>query len=458
MILLISSGMELKINNYMKFRQIAFSLAAMTTIYNVGYAQQTGNDALPAKASLQQLIDYALSNKISLMQAAIDEEIGEKDIDIALSGWLPQVNASGSYNYNVKVPTSFIGGQNIALGQKNASALVLQADQQILNPALMQASKAATLIRQSNKQNTESQKINTVVEVSKAYYDILTSEEQIKIVRENIARLQKQYNDAKVRYEVGLVDKTDFKRAQIALSNANADEKRTVELRRYKYEYLKNVLSVDKTADITLSFENTSMENEILLDTTSSAVVTNRIEFQQLQTSKKMQELETQYYKWTYLPNVSAFYNYSFNYRNDKFNDLYSNNFPSSVAGLSVSIPIFQGFKRKHQINQSKLRESRIDLSMEDLKNQVNTEYALATASYNANLIDWKTSKDNVDLSKEVYDTIKLQYDEGIKTYLDLMTAETDLKTSQLNYLNALYALLSTKLDVQKALGTVEIK
>lgn len=95
---------------------------------------------------------------------------------------------------------------------------------------------------------------------------------------------------------------------------------------------------------------------------------------------------------------------------------------------------------------------------MEDLKNQINTEYALATASYNANLIDWKTSKDNVDLSKEVYDTIKLQYDEGIKTYLDLMTAETDLKTSQLNYLNALYALLSSKLDVQKALGTVDTK
>lgn len=79
----------------------------------------------------------------------------------------------------------------------------------------MQASKAATLIRQSNKQNTENQKITTVVEVSKAYYDILTSEEQIKIVRENITRLQKQYNDAKVRYEVGMVDKTDFKERKL---------------------------------------------------------------------------------------------------------------------------------------------------------------------------------------------------------------------------------------------------
>lgn len=116
-------------------------------------------------------------------------------------------------------------------------------------------------------------------------------------------------------------------------------------MRRYKYDYLKNLLAVDHQADVTLSFENANMENQILIDTTSSASVTNRIEFQQLQTSKKMQELETQYYKWTYLPNVSAFYNYAFNYRDNKFKDLYKDNFPSSVAGLSVSIPIFQGFK-----------------------------------------------------------------------------------------------------------------
>jgi len=49
-----------------------------------------------------------------------------------------------------------------------------------------------------------------------------------------------------------------------------------------------------------------------------------------------------------------------------------------------------------------------------------------------------------------------LQYDAGVKTYLELMTAETDLKTSQLNYLNALYAVLVSKLDIQKALGTVD--
>ena len=79
----------------------------------------------------------------------------------------------------------------------------------------------------------------------------------------------------------------------------------------------------------------------------------------------------------------------------------------------------------------------------------------MAMATYNANLNDWTTAQNNMVLAEEVYNTIKLQYDEGIKTYLDLMTAETDLRTSQINYLNALFAVLSGKLEVQRALGTV---
>ncbi|ULT29103.1 TolC family protein [Sphingobacterium sp. E70] len=91
------------------------------------------------------------------------------------------------------------------------------------------------------------------------------------------------------------------------------------------------------------------MESEILLDTTAAVSVSNRIEFQQLETSKKIQQLNTQYFKWTYLPSVSAFYNYAFNYRNDKFSKLYNDNFPGSVAGLNLSFSIFDGFKRKNK-------------------------------------------------------------------------------------------------------------
>ena len=439
----------------MKIRHILANLLLLSLLLGKANAQESGRPKLPEKATLQQLIDYALENKISVKQAEIDEEIGKKDIASALSGWFPQISANGSYIHNFKIPTTFFNGQNLQMGQENTSALVLQADQQLLNPSLIQASKASRYIRQQNEQNTENVKINAVVDVSKAYYDILTSEEQVKIVQENIARLQKQYNDARVRYEAGLVDKTDFKRAQIGLSNAKADEKRTIELRKYKYEYLKQLLGLGATDNLSLSFADKNMENEILLDTTTNLSYENRIEYQQLLTAKRLQNINTQYQKSTFLPSLSAYYNYAWDYRNQSLSSLYNQSFPRSAAGLTLSLPIFQGTRRFQQIQKSKLQEERLDWDIINLENQINSQYSLSMATYSANLNDWKVSKENVELSKEVYNTIKLQYDEGIKTYLDLMTAETDLRTSQLNYLNNLYAVLSSKLDVQKSLGTI---
>jgi outer membrane protein TolC len=63
--------------------------------------------------------------------------------------------------------------------------------------------------------------------------------------------------------------------------------------------------------------------------------------------------------------------------------------------------------------------------------------------------------KENLTLAKDVYNTIELQYKAGVKTYLDLITAETDLRTTEVNYLNSLYLVLSSKIDVEKALGII---
>ncbi|TDQ10307.1 outer membrane protein TolC [Pedobacter metabolipauper] len=423
--------------------------------------QTVSNDKTLNNATLQEVIDYALNNRPGVKQSLIDEEIGERDIKSALSGWFPQVNGNAAYNHNLKQQVNALttNGETsfITFGTKHTSAVTLQADQQFLNAGLIQASKAAKFYRQQYKQSTENTKITTVVDVSKAYYDILTSREQLNIISENIARLEKQLKDASAQYEAGLVDKTDFQRAQISLSNARADKKRTDELLKYKYAYIKELIGYGVERDFSLNLSSSNMEQGIVLDTTQQQVYQNRIEYRLLETQRKLQHLNTSFNKWSYLPSVSGFANYGWNYQNNDFGNLYNQSFPSSVIGLKLSIPIFQGTKRTQEIRKSELQERRIDLDIVNARNQINTQYEQSMATYKANLNDWKTARSNVEISRQVYNTIKLQYDEGIKTYLDLMTSETDLRTAQLNYLNSLYSLLSSKLDVQQALGTITV-
>jgi outer membrane protein len=58
-------------------------------------------------------------------------------------------------------------------------------------------------------------------------------------------------------------------------------------------------------------------------------------------------------------------------------------------------------------------------------------------------------------LAKEVYEILRLQYRSGIKAYLEVITAETDLRTAEINYYTSVYQLLASKIDVQKALGQI---
>jgi len=97
-------------------------------------------------------------------------------------------------------------------------------------------------------------------------------------------------------------------------------------------------------------------------------------------------------------------------------------------------------------------------LDIENFTNQVNSEYQSALAQYKASMANYLALKENMELAAEVHRIIELQYREGIKTYLELITAQTDLRAAQINYYNAVYSLLSSKIDVLKAQGAINVK
>ena len=72
--------------------------------------------------------------------------------------------------------------------------------------------------------------------------------------------------------------------------------------------------------------------------------------------------------------------------------------------------------------------------------------------------INWKLMKENVTRAKNVYRIVSLQYKEGIVAYLNMIVAESNLIASEIGYTNALFQLLSSKIDVEKAMGVIPIK
>jgi len=416
---------------------------------------QSVSDSLLHGTTLQNCVRYALAHQPLVRESLMDEEIAERTIQGKLADWFPQLNLNFNVQHNPQLPVAIVGGVPINQGLANSSNIQFTASQTLFNRDVLLASTSAGDVRTFSSQRTSSAKIDVVVNVSKAYYATLVTKQQIVLLDEAVLRLEQSYKDAYTKYQGGIVDKTDYMRALIALNNVKAERKQAEESLKARLAALKEQMGYPADVNLELDYDSSQTALEAMVDTNQSVDYNKRIEFQLLQTQKRLQEDNLNYYKWSFAPSLSAYGGYTINYQNTLFDPLYSQNYPSSFVGLQLSFPLFQGGKRIQQIKQAQLQVDRFDYDLQSLTYNINTQYAVALANYKGNVNNYALLTENLGFAQDVYRTIQLQYKAGTKSYLEFITAETDLRTAQINRIDALYQLLVSKLDVQKALGTI---
>jgi multidrug efflux system outer membrane protein len=427
------------------------------------FAQNKNTTDTAQFLTLKQCIDYALVHQPLLNQSLINVSIAKTTNAINLSGWYPQVNISANLTHYIQLPTAFIadtanaGGPPLKqrAGIANTAIPELSVTQALFSPSLLYAAKSAPLLVRQAQQITDSTKIFIVSSVSKAFYNLLLTLEQINVLKEDTVRLSQNVTDAYHQYVGGIVDETDYEQATITLNNSKAQLRQANENVIPDYAVLKQLMGYQPQKQFNVSFDTLEMMNDIAFDTTQQLQYEKRIEFKQLQTAKDLQRTLTDYYRHTFLPTVSAFYTYNYEFESNSYSNLYANAYPNSLIGLSLNLPVFTGFSRVKSIQRSKLQENLLDWSQVDLKLQINNEYTSALANYRSNLYNLQVLQDNVTMAKRVYFVVTLQYKQGIVAYLNVITAESNLITSETSYINALYQLLSSKIDLQKAMGII---
>jgi len=413
--------------------------------------------------SLQQCIDYAMVHQPALNQSLINVSIAKVNNAINLSGWYPQVNAAGSITHYFQLPTSFEpnpanpGGPLLRVqnGISNTATPGISATQTLFNPALIYAAHTAPLYVEQAKQITDSTKIFLVATVSKAFYGLLLTLEQIDVLKADTAELDRSVTDAYHQYVGGIVDETDYEEATITLNNTLVQLKQSIENVYPQYAVLKQIMGYPPEKQFNVSFDTSEMIRNINIDTTQQLDYEKRIEYQQLNTAKKLQHELINYYQLAFLPTVSGFFNYTQEFENNNLSNLFSSSYPYSSAGLTLSLPIFTGFSRVENVRKARLQEQLLDWNEAGLKSEIYTEYTSALANYKSNLYSFHVMRQNVAMAKRVYFVVELQYKQGIVAYLNVITAQSNLITSETGYINALFQALSSKIDLEKAMGTI---
>jgi outer membrane protein TolC len=155
-----------------------------------------------------------------------------------------------------------------------------------------------------------------------------------------------------------------------------------------------------------------------------------------------------------YAPSLSGFFTHQYQIqRNDLFDKDEAGLFPITITGISLNVPIFDGFEKDSRIKMAQLDKSKIGLQMKQFESAVQLEINNARVTYNNAKQRLANQKKNVDLAERILNTTKIKYKEGVGSSMEITNAEQELYRTQAAYMNALYDLAIAKTDLEKALG-----
>ncbi|WP_316771331.1 TolC family protein [Pedobacter frigiditerrae] len=417
-----------------------------------------------ASFSLPEAIAYAQTHQVSITNAKIDEQIAINTVKQTIGIGLPQVSANASFQDYLKVPTSLLPGEvfgqpgtqiPVKFGVKFNSSVGLEINQLLFDGSYLVGLKASRTYKELSTKSTTRSRIETAVAVTKAYYSVLVSNEQLALLDANLERLKKSLNDTEQMFKNGFVEKIDVDRLSVLNNNLLTERENVIRLLALNVNLLKFQMGMTIGSKLALTdkISNVNIDKSPVLG--DSQAFNKRIEYSLLQTQKKLNELDVKRYKSLFLPSLGAFGSTSSNFQNDKFSNLYDTRFPTTVIGLRLSVPLISGGQKLYQLRNAKLASLKTDNELINLQNAINLEVNQAQTVYFNGQQSLENQKRNMDLAKEVLRVTKIKYDQGVGSSLEVTTAETALKESQNNYINALYDMLINKVNLDKALGNI---
>lgn len=417
-----------------------------------------------AAFTLQEAIDYAQIHQSAILNAKIDEEIARNTVKKTVGIGLPQVNANVNFQDFIKVPTNLLPGDffgkpgemiPVRFGVKYQSSAGVELSQLLFDGTYLVGLQASKTFKELSTKSLQRSRIETAVAVTKAYYSVLVSNEQLNLLDANIVRLKKSLKDTEALFKNGFVEKIDLDRLTVLNNNLETERGNVINLLDLNLHLLKFQMGMNINSSLTLKDSISGLNVEKSLALSDTTAYKSRIEYSLLETQKKLNELDLKRYKSQYLPSIGAFGSTTRSLQSNTFNELFDRSFPMTVIGFRISVPIISGGIRNYQVRNARLEVKKTENNLINLRNGINLEVEQAKTVYRNGFRSLENQKRNMALAQEVLRVTKVKYEQGVGSSIEVTTAETSLKESQNNYINALYELLINKVNLDKALGEI---
>ncbi len=397
------------------------------------------------KWNLQQCIDYAKENNLSVINSRMNEEINQSQVELQKSNKLPSVNASFNNGVN-------FGFQPTALGiyeynQSYSNSPGFDANIQLFNKGrLYHQIDKAELNTQIQQLNTESIIQDISLQIASLYLQIILNKELESIAQEQVDNTNYQLDKTRKLYEAGSSPYANLVE-QEAKYAADLSQLETSKINVQRAEFnLAIFLQLEDYEDFKV--EDFTLPDELQAEYLSVAdvietAIERRPEVKQAEMQVMAAEKDIEIAKMASWPSVDGGYNINSNYFNffdirddGMFKQWYDNH--NQRIYVRLNIPIFnRGNKLNVQqaiLNRNLIRQN-IDQQKLQLTQDIQTAYFDANAAYQQ-YINLKTAYESAAVSEGYAEK---SYNAGRISIYDLNIQRTNTIVAKSQMVNANY-------------------
>ncbi len=407
---------------------------------------------------LDKSLELAFKNNPEVVNARLDIQMAEADLVASKGRFLPSLESRLSHS------------------RKGTSALTLSKTQGLVNTNQsysmdtnlswslfsggrnFSAFKAEKISRQMAELNYERTRQNTALKVTERYLACLKAKKMVEISEQALERSKAQLERTEVLFQVGSVPQADVMGQRVQLGTER------LKLIRAKMDYKDAIADFLCVLGIELQGQEVELKDveidlvheDIGFEEAFQRALENRKDFTALNKSLQVVQYNLKASKASLLPSLSAYVSYGLwdvtwprSFRSlDKIDNL--------TYGLTLSIPIFERFQSRAEIERARLSCRKAETQIEEGRRRIALEVSSASEALKMARESIAVASENLQAARENLRFAEERYRLGSGILLDQITASVQLREAEADYVSALYDYLLARMRLKNAMGTLE--
>lgn len=419
-------------------------------------AQEQSQTRINGQLSLQDCLKLTIVNNKTLQRVVQEKEYARGNEMKSYSAILPSVDLTGNYTRLDKVSSFSIGGRSVTLGDiDNYSADLTVTQPVFAGGSIIANINAGRLFSLLTDQTVRAAVQDIIYEAERSYYDVLLNQHLYQISADAVRSSQAHLDDVKFKRSGGVASDFDVLRAEVELSNFQAELIKNKNAINVSKAQLLKVMGISQDSNFVPSDELTYVPLKMTMEQAVEVAYRNRPDLYERQFGIKYQKELLKIARSRYWPTISGFYDNSWS-KPDPHNSMEIEWGRAWQVGVMASLPVFDGFAREGEIIQQKARfkQSQIDL----IDAEETTLFELTKALFSIEDAEEFVQSQQLNLTRAEEGTrlAGVGYKEGINTQVEVIDAESALTEAKSFYYQAIYSHMVAKLELQKAMGVLD--